>query len=899
VDPNRWAGRVDVEHPGLARRWWALYLTALIAGLPVYFYVLDGIAQQLWYDAYGLSAVGAILVGVRAHRPPRRAPWWAFAAGLGLFTVGDVVFNLYELHGGSAPVPSVADGLYFAAYPVLAWGMVLLVRSRAGHRDLISVLDGGIVASGVGVLAWVFVMDTYFDDPTLGLPAKVVAIGYPVLDLLLLAVAARLVLSPVRRNGAFLLLATGVVVLLVTDGFYAVALVHDTSTSGGLIDFGYLLSYALWGAAALHPSMARVTNVSETGERRSQPGLLLALGVAAVMAPVVLVIQDLRGGDRDVPLLASMAAVMFGLVLARLGLVARALDRSNDERSRDERRFGSLIRKSSDVVTLIGPDGTIRYQSPGVEALLGLRPDELIGRVAGGLAHPADEVAYRAHLAEVVAGGLKATTSFECRFRHRDGSWRALDNVATNLLDDPDVDAVVINSRDVTDRQALEHELNRRAFHDPLTGLANRALFLDRVGHALTRAERLADPVAVLFLDLDDFKLVNDGLGHAAGDQLLVGVAERLARSIRAGDTVARFGGDEFAILLESGAMPTTAMDVAHRVAETLAAPFRVGPDLVSVQASVGVAFGRPPPDTPESVLRDADLAMYLAKQNGKGRFEMFRPAMHDEAVERLALTADLRQAIERAAFEVFYQPIVNVEGTRVVGAEALVRWPHPRRGLVSPLEFIDVAESTGLIVPLGRWVLAEACRQTQSWRKAGVVDDDFYISVNLSGRQLQDGALVRDVEHVLATSGLPARTLMLEITEGGVAGDLDLALARLRALKDLGLRLALDDYGTGYSSLNRLEKLPVDVVKIDKSFIDRLTETPEGRALVRSVIDVTRALGLSSIAEGVERPEQLAALEELGCDHVQGYLFARPMPGEDTALMLAQFRRHALRVRG
>ena len=868
----------------------------LAAAAPLYFFALHGQAQRFMYDAYGFSAAGAILFGLRTHRPPRRGPWSAFAGGLALFTAGDVVLNLYP---GTVPVPSVADGLYFAAYPVLAWGMVQLVRSREAHQDLISVLDGAIVAIGVAVLAWVFVMDTYFDDPTLAVAGKAVAIGYPVLDLLLLAVAARLLLGTLRRNGAFLLLAGGVVALLVTDGFYAVALVHDASTSGGLTDLGYIVSYALWGAAALHPSMATLINETASRPPRSRPGLLAALGVAALTGPAVMIVQAIRGAETDVPLLASMGAVMFGLVLIRVSLLGRALDVSYDERSRDERKFAALIRKSSDVVTLIGPDGIIRYQSPAAEALLGLAPDALVGRVPGGLVHPDDEVAYRAHLAAVIAGGPAATAGFECRLRHVDGSWRAVDNVATNLLADPDVGAVVVNSRDVSDRRALEDELARRAFHDPLTGLANRALFVDRVGHALCRAERLADAVAVLFLDLDDFKLVNDGLGHPAGDELLVAVAERLAHTTRSGDTVARFGGDEFAILVESGPMPATARDVADRVAQALAAPFQIGPDVVSLQASVGVALGQAPDDTPETLLRDADLAMYLAKQNGKGRFEMFRPAMHDEAVERLALTADLRRAIDGGELETFYQPIISVDGARVVGAEALVRWHHAQRGLVPPFEFIGVAESTGLIVPLGKRVLAEACRQTAQWRRTGVVGDGFHISVNLSPRQLQDPSLVDDVTQILKDSGLPAGALVLEITENAVMHDFDQSLTRLGALKGLGLRLALDDFGTGYSSLNRLGRLPVDVVKIDKSFVDQLTEDGEGAALVRSVIDVTHALGLTSVAEGVERPEQLTALAALGCDHVQGYLFARPMPATEATRTLGHFEPESLTTAG
>jgi diguanylate cyclase (GGDEF)-like protein len=494
----------------------------------------------------------------------------------------------------------------------------------------------------------------------------------------------------------------------------------------------------------------------------------------------------------------------------------------------------------------------------------------------------------------VLNGGLAATANFECRVAHADGSWREVDSVMTNLLDDPDVEAIVLNSRDVTDRRSLERTLNRQTFHDSLTGLANRALFVDRVTHALDRAERQAGPVAVLFVDLDDFKMVNDSLGHPAGDELLVAVAERLAASIRPGDTVARFGGDEFALLLESGQMPEAAHVVATRIAKALEVPIQIGTEDVSMRASIGIALGQPPVDSPDGLLRDADLAMYMAKHNGKGRFEMFRPAMHEEAVRRLEMAADLRRGIERGELEVFYQPIVNVHTATAIGAEALVRWHHPRRGLVAPAEFIPIAESTGLIVPLGKWVLTEACRQAETWRRSGLTDKTFYISVNLSARQLQDPALIDDVTEAIRDSGLPAVAVLLEVTESVLMADLDAALARLHALKDLGLRLAVDDFGTGYSSLSYLRDFPMDVVKIDKSFVDRIALDPEGAAMVRSVIDVTSALGLTSIAEGVEQEDQLVLLDQLGCDNVQGYLFAEPMPNEQFVDALTKLRSDA-----
>jgi len=429
--------------------------------------------------------------------------------------------------------------------------------------------------------------------------------------------------------------------------------------------------------------------------------------------------------------------------------------------------------------------------------------------------------------------------------------------------------------------------LNFQAFHDTLTGLGNRALFFNRVDDALRRTEGRADQVAVLFLDIDDFKTVNDSLGHPTGDQLLTALAGCLGSLTRPGDTLARLGGDEFAMLLESGTMPQTAEGIAVRIAAMLATPFQLGDTEVTISVSIGISVALQSQSTCEELLREADLAMYLAKQNGKSRFEIIRPGMQDDAFKHLALITDLRHALVNNEFEVFYQPIVGVRDAMPVGAEALVRWHHPQRGLVAPAEFVDAAESTGLIVAIGDWVLNEACRQAQAWRQAQTIDDAFYVSVNLSLRQLAEAKITDDVAQALRQSGLPPSALVLEITETALMLDFDASLARLQALKDLGVRLALDDFGTGYSSLNRLRSLPIDIVKIDKSFIDEVGHEGQDRALVQSVIHFTHALGMTSVAEGVERPDQYDALGELGCDTIQGYLFARPQPGVDTGRTL------------
>ena len=593
--------------------------------------------------------------------------------------------------------------------------------------------------------------------------------------------------------------------------------------------------------------------------------------------------------DRPLPLdlraiLDGIAAQLF-LALERVEL-ARVV-----HEARNERRFQAMVQYSSDLITLLGPDLRVVFQSPSVGKILGRLHQEFLGKSLVDLIHPDDVAFTQTQMAKVLTGGLGSTSNFEFRMAHMDGQWRIFSVVITNLFDESDVGAIVLNSRDVTDRHALEQELNHQAFHDTLTGLANRSLFFDRLSHALDRGNREGNPVAVLFLDLDDFKAVNDSFGHPAGDQLLVEVADRLRSATRPGDTVARFGGDEFAVLVESGLMPEAAKVVAQRITQALTATFRVLTNDVTMRASIGITIAQRPHETPDDLLRDADLAMYVAKRNGKGRYEMYQPKMHEDAVRLLETEVGIREGLEMRQFEVFYQPIVDTHTGKLIGAEALVRWNHPSRGLLAPLEFIGVAESTGLIIPLGAQVLNDAILQTQQWRQVGVVDGEFYISVNLSAHQLQEDDLVASVARALDASGLPPESLVLEVTESALIENLALTVPRLVELRALGVRLAIDDFGTGYSSLSYLADLPINFVKIDKSFIDRIASGAEGSAVVRGVIDLSRAMGFTCIAEGVEHEVQRHILDDLGCDYIQGYLFGRPASSTNVRDNLKRLR--------
>ncbi|MEO6472523.1 MAG: EAL domain-containing protein, partial [Aeromicrobium sp.] len=535
-----------------------------------------------------------------------------------------------------------------------------------------------------------------------------------------------------------------------------------------------------------------------------------------------------------------------------------------------ETRFRSLAQNSSDVLTLVGRDGVVTYQSSAVSRVFALPTPGLVGLPIVGWVHPDDLSRFSDSMARVERG---TDLRIECRFQHADGSFRFTDTAVTNLLADPTVAALVLNTRDVTDRRHLEDELRNRALHDTLTGLPNRALFLERVEHALS--SRNPRPMVVCFLDLDDFKAVNDTHGHGGGDELLCTVAGRLSSCLRPSDTVARFGGDEFAILLEDTDL-ATALTLVERLITTTADPLQLDSTDVVVHASVGVTPSAGRNSTPDGLLAEADAAMYAAKARGGHCFEIFRPDLREAIELRSRTRTELHHALAHQEFRLHYQPIVELTTGRLLGVEALVRWQHPELGLLAPAAFIDHAEESGQITAIDDWVLATACQA------ATLFPEHARISVNMSARQLQQPTLINLVATALERSGLAPHRLVLEITETATVSDVDSVSSRLTELKALGLTLALDDFGTGYSPLSYLRRFPVDYLKVDRSFVKGLTHSEEDRVIVRGVIDMAHSLGLSVIAEGVESQAQHDMLIGWGCDLGQGFLWHRPVPLEE-----------------
>ena len=602
--------------------------------------------------------------------------------------------------------------------------------------------------------------------------------------------------------------------------------------------------------------------------------------------------QDERSQSRAYTVVAlavaGVAAVLFAAValfVLRSRTLGSRLSARTAELHGSERRFRALVEQAADLTTVVDTGGAIIYQSPSVQRLLGFAPTALLGRALTELTHP-DDVHRVVRFVSDTMDMRGDATSTAVRLRNAEGAWVHVEIGGTDHRDDPAVAGLVLNIRDVSDRVELEERLRFQAFHDPLTGLGNRARFTDRLERSLARRASRSCEVAVLFIDLDDFKSVNDGLGHAAGDALLVEVARRLKQCTRSFDTVARLGGDEFAVLLEEVAGDNDVSDAAAKMFAAFHDSVRIDGRDVSVRASMGIAISTGESDAP-ALLRNADAAMYAAKSLGKGRSQIYEQTMHTAALDRLELIAGMDGAVERGEFVLEYQPIITLADEAVAGVEALLRWDHPVRGLIQPESFIALAEDTGAITCIGRWVIDEACRQAAEWQASAALPYSFAINVNVSPRQLLHPGFVDDVAAALRQSRIPPHSLVLEITESVMMHNVQASLAVLQQLKALGLRLAIDDFGTGYSSLSYLHQFPFDILKIDRSFVARGQRAAD-HGVERAIIELGGAFGLQIIAEGIEHADQLARLKSLGCAFGQGYYFSRPLAALAVTDMIA-----------
>ena len=837
------------------------------------------------YELLSAATVVAIVVGVRWHRPAVRLPWLLFAAAQLLYFAADVTFYTYHEVFHDQRFPAPADGLYLGHYPLVVAGLLLLLRRRSPGRDRDGLLDGLIITTGIGLLAWVFVLAPYVRLAELPPAVRLVSLAYPLMDLLVVAVAARLAISRGARPPAFWLLLASLLGLLAADGLYSLAQLHGTYQTGALLDAGWLLFYVGCGAAALHPSMRALSEPGQPVAARLSRARLAAVALAALVAPAVLLLQSMLGKAIDGPVIAGASALLFGLTLLRMrSLAGQAAAQA--ERARLLDRLGAIIDASPVAIVELDRSGRVQLWNRAAERIYGWQPEEVLGRP-----HPASlESGWPAVQPTAARGQGQATTRMELRHHRSDGTPIEVE-LSTAPLQGPSGEpaGIIGVAVDITDRKRLAEQLRHQALHDPLTDLANRALFQDRLEHALARLDRHGGLLAVLLLDLDGFKTVNDTLGHQVGDQLLALVAERLRTNVRPSDTVARLGGDEFVVLVEDASGPADAVAATQRLLQALATPISVASRDIQVRASVGIAIAAAGAQ-PGDLVRDADVAMYQAKAEGGSSFRIFDPSMRAAVMDRAELEADLRQALDRDQFRLRYQPIVDLQSGRITGLEALVRWQHPTRGLLAPGSFISLAEETGLLVTIGAWVLHRACQQTRFWQASIPGCQQLSISVNLSAVQLAQPNLASEIAQTLATTGLEARHLTLELTESLLIADVDTTAITLAELDGLGVRLAIDDFGTGYSSLAYLRRLPVDVLKIDKAFVDEVASNPDAAALARAIINLATTFGLATVAEGIEQLDQLQRLRELGCQHGQGYYFAKPLDDQQlTTLLRAQ----------
>ena len=832
----------------------------------------------------------------------RKACRWFAAAtvawGTGLITQ----LALSGPLGGTAVPLNLGDLLSLLALPAMAAGLVAMAASREPAaprpRDALARLaDGYVLAAALFIMGWVTQFGSIYHRSGDGAGTFALVLIHPLADLVVLGIVLPYAVVAGRRGLApFLALAA----VAVSDTLAVGARVAAAGPGGWtqvtqLAAFCLLAAGPLVGAGRVRfpsgPARGPARGVTLLAYRRQAQEAVGGVttrvaALAAAATALVIIVWALAGGSAAEPAVAITGGIaVLALAVRIAGLLIR--DRAAAVTRQDSgRQFRELAERITDAVLVCDLDGMIRYASPAV-AEYGYSPEKLQGMALADLIHPED-LPGGVRFVAVAAARRPAAARFPCRVRSSDGTWRHVESTVSRYHDPAMPDQLLVTARDMSDQVALRRQVTHLTFHDALTGLPNRAYLAERAKDALSGGIRTGRAGAI-FLDLDGFTSVNDSVGHGAGDLLLAQAARRLRAAVPPQDTVARWGGDEFAVLVEHATSAQEIVDIAERLAASIAATaFRIADRDVPLTASVGVALAGT--EDPAYLLRNADVAMSRAKESGGGRVEVFAAHMHADVVRRLELASDLRRAITEKELRLDYQPVLDLGTAAVTGAEALVRWWRAGEP-VSPAEFLDVAEDSGLIVPLGDWVLREACGQAAAWRASGLA---IGVSVNFSPRQVSAARFAETVLTALADSGLEPGALTLEVAERVLIDGAGPMVEGLAELRGLGIRLAIDDFGTGHASLAYLRRLPVDIIKIDPSFVAGLGHDPTLAMLTRTIVRVGRDLGIEVVAEGIERPEQLELLREMGCGLGQGFLLARPMAARELEALVGSAPAHA-----
>jgi diguanylate cyclase (GGDEF)-like protein len=835
--------------------------------------------------AAGLACALVIPYAVRSEHPQTGVAWYLLAAGVLLIAPTAVL-------GGTRGQIDARDILLTAGLLLFAAGIGLLVATRSSDLDWGSAIDTAAATTAAALVAWVVLLAPELSKDSIAGEAKLAALLFCLAALALYAISVRLVLGlrAWTRSAILLCLAIGLLITLAITSTWI--RLREPSGIGWLTGAEQILAFALLAASALDPSMRGLASAASERRHELTPSRLVLLAAAALTAPLMLSVEAARGAQRlDIAATVFCSTAVIGLAIVRLAglvlrqqrmthreLVLRRAMRGLASAGAHERVCEAIVEAA---VALAGEQGHVR-----ASLILGS------GRSAAEFASSGAPIAGKRHEASA-ALTLREDRIGELVLE----SERVLPNEIVSALKSLASQAVLAleSLQRTTDlleeRRELESELLRRSQLDALTTLPNRSYFLERTDAALARIERTQEPVSVLIVNLDDFKTVNDTLGHIAGDELLRSVSDRLIASTRTDDTCARLGSDEWAVLIEESP-PESPPAVAERIMTALERPFvLLGQHDVFAHASIGSATVMPEDyretEDAAELLRNAEVAMFHAKRHGRTGYEVFEPSMRAAVAERLALKAELERAVIASEFVLHYQPIVMLENGEICGVEALIRWNHRDRGLIPPFHFIPLAEETGLIVPLGRFVLHEALRQGREWQEL-TGQPEFVMSINISGRQLDHGTLVTDVARALDESGIDPQTVILEITETALMEDVEAAIEHLNELKTLGIQMAIDDFGTGYSSLQYLRQFPADIIKVAKPFVDGVVETGSDEyRIADAIVRLGETFGLRALAEGIELPEQREMLRELRCELGQGFLFSRPLEPDAISELL------------